>query len=209
MMEKHNLTISSVKRVHGRVDLTLSNGECLSMPRALLRERPYRSGMPFDREQHDTLLREHSYPFALDKAISLLASRARTEKEIVDSLRRNAYPENTVARVMAKLHEAGYINDGEFAEHWATARTAKGMGSRRIRMELRYKGVSQEAIDEAISSVDEDEMRASAVKAAEKAVRGKDLSDPSDRQKALAALVRRGYDFSAARQALEQVRNQQ
>ena len=208
-MNEHTntLTISSVKRVHGRASLILSSGETLPMPRAMLKERPYRGGMPFDRAQFHAFLLERSYPFALDKAVSLLASRARTEKEIVSALRQNAYPEQTIARVMARLHDEGYINDAAFAGQWVSARTAKGMGARRIRQELRLKGVSQSDIDEALNSVDEEETMDAAVQAAEKASRGRDPSDPADRQKIIAALVRRGYDFSTAKTALQRLMN--
>lgn len=208
-MNEHTntLTISSVKRVHGRASLILSSGETLPMPRAMLKERPYRGGMPFDRAQFHAFLLERSYPFALDKAVSLLASRARTEKEIVSALRQNAYPEQTIARVMARLHDEGYINDAAFAGQWVSARTAKGMGARRIRQELRLKGVSQSDIDEALNSVDEEETMDVAVQAAEKASRGRNPSDPADRQKIIAALVRRGYDFSTAKTALQRLMN--
>lgn len=199
------LRISSVKRVHGRATLTLSNGDTLLMPRAMLRERPYKSGMPFDRQAFDVFLKERSYPFALEKAVAQLASRARTEKEIVDCLRKNAYPEATIAKVMSRLHEAGYINDAYFAAQWTAARASKGLGSRRIRMELRQKGVDQAEIDQALSAVDDDELMTGALKAAQKASRGKNLSSPADRQKILAALARRGYDFSLAKQALQQL----
>lgn len=197
------LIISSVKRIHGRATLILSSGETLAMPRAMLRERPYKSGMPFERAAFDRFIQERSYPFALEKAISQLAARARTEKEIVDCLRKNAYPESTIARVMARLHEAGYINDTDFAAQWTAVRASKGLGTRRIRMELRRKGVDQEEIDQAIAAVDDDQMMEGALKAAQKAARGKVLSSPIDRQKILAALARRGYDFSTAKKALE------
>lgn len=204
-MQGTHCTISSVKRVHGRATLTLSTGETIAMPRAMLKERPYRSGMPFERAAFDEFLRKRSYAFAMEKAVALLATRARTEKEIVDALHQNAYSDTTIARVMARLHEAGYINDSEFAEHWASSRTAKGIGARRIRMELRQKGVSQDEIDGAISAVDTDEMLSGAMKTAEKAARGKDLSSPADRQKIMAALARRGYDYQLAKQALCEV----
>ena len=175
------------------------------MPRALLRERPYKTNMPFDREAHDALIRDRSYAFALEKAISLLAARARTEKEIVDALQKNAYPESIIAKVMARLHEAGYIDDAQFAEQWTASRTTKGLGSRRIRMELRQKGVDAQQIDLALSSMDDDAVMDSAFKAAQKASRGKDLSSPADRQKILAALARRGFDFSLAKKAIQQL----
>jgi len=202
------LTVSSVKRNQGRAVLTLSNGETVSMPRAMLRERPYRSGMPFDRAAFDALMDERSYPFAMDKAVALLSLRSRTEKEIAESLRKNAYPERTIARVMARLLEAGYLNDAAFAENWAASRTNKGLGARRIRMELRQKGVAQSEIDSALSAIDEDDMLLGAIKTAEKAARGRDLSSPADRQKIMAALARRGYDYAAARQALQSIISQ-
>lgn len=196
------IRIISVKRIHGRAMLTLSTGEILHMPRAMLRERPYKSGMTFDRQAFNTFISERSYPFALEKAVSQLASRARTEREIVECLKKNAYPEMTIAKVMARLQENDYINDADFASQWTAARTAKGLGIRRIRMELRQKGVDQTEIDQAVSAVSKEELMVSALKAAQKAARGKDLSSLSDRQKVLAALARRGYDFSIAKQAL-------
>lgn len=179
------------------------------MPRAMLKERPYRAGMPFDRTAFDAFLRDRAYPFALEKAVSLLASRARTEKEIVDALRMNAYPEQAIARVMARLQEEGYIDDTAFAKQWVDVRTSKGMGTRRIRQELRIKGISQDGIEEALASADEDEMLNAAVKMAEKASRGRSLSDPSDRQKIIAALARRGYDFTMSKKALQMLIEQQ
>lgn len=199
------LMLTGVRRIHGRAVLTLSNGETLTMPRAMLKERPYRGGVPFDRESFDVFLRERAYPFAMEKAVALLASRARTEKEIADALRQNAYPEQTVARVMARLHEAGYLDDEDFAGQWAASRASKGLGARRIRMELRQKGVDPDTIESAISAVDEEERMDGAMKAAQKAARGKDLSLPAERQKVLAALARRGYDFALARAALAQL----
>ena len=203
-----NIKLLSVRRDHGRAALTLSNGETLVMPRAMLKERPYRGGTPFDREAFDAFLSERSYPFAMEKAVALLAMRPRTQQEIADALRKNAYPARTSARVMARLDEAGYINDTNFAEQWAASRTGKGMGARRIRMELRRKGVDGDAIDEALSSIDEDEMLSGALKAARKAASGKDISDPKDRQKVLAALARRGYGYSEAKQALDMLKEE-
>ncbi|MBP3427783.1 MAG: regulatory protein RecX [Clostridia bacterium] len=201
------LTISKVTRVHGRANLTLSTGETLSMPRAMLKERPYRGGMPFDRASHTAFIRDRSYPFALDKAVSLLALRARTEKEIRDSLRLCAYPEETIERVMARLGEAGYLNDADFAVSWSASRLSKGMGARRISQELSRKGVDRETISAAIDELDEDDVFASAMKTARKAASGKDLASPSDRQKITAALLRRGFDYGIVRRALDTLRS--
>ena len=69
-------------------------------------------------------------------------------------------------------------------------------------MELRQKGVDQQEIDRALSEMNDDELMQGALMAAQRAARGKDISSPADRQKILAALARRGFDFSIAKQAL-------
>ena len=199
------LLLTSVKRVHGQAILTLSNGETLKMPRALLKERPYRAGVPFDRAGFDAFMQARSYPFAMEKAVALLATRARTEQEIATALRQNAYPEEAIARVMARLLEAGYLSDSAFAEQWASSRAAKGLGTRRIRMELRQKGIESDEIDHALSHMDDTLLREGAWKAAQKAARGKDLSLPAERQKVLAALARRGFDYSLAKACLQRL----
>lgn len=201
-MTEQQLQIRSIKRIHGRAVLTLTDGETLSMPRAMLKERPYRSGMPFDHASFETFIHERSYPFALEKAVSMLAMRSRSQKELKDALQRNAYPEHTIRRVLERMLEAGYIDDAGFAKSWACARTTRGMGARKISMELRQKGVSSETIDETLSSLDEDAVFDGALKIARKAAHGKDIASPSDRQKISAALIRRGYDYSTARQVL-------
>ena len=73
----------SVHRDHGRATLTLSSGETLAMPRAMLKERPYRGGTPFDREAFDSFLLERSYPFAMEKAVALLAMLTITVHRII------------------------------------------------------------------------------------------------------------------------------
>ena len=203
------LSVKSVRRVHSRAVLTLSNGETRVMPRALLRERPYRSGVPFDEAAFEALLRERSYPFALERAVSLLAVRARTERELCDALHQCAYSEAVIDRVIAWMNEAGYIDDADFASQWAASRTGKGLGTRRIVMELRQKGVDAEQIEQALGQIDEKERMESAVRAAQKAARGRELSSPADRQKVFAALMRRGYDSASAKKAIAALSDQE
>lgn len=173
------------------------------MPRAMLKERAYKSGTPFDADSFRIFVKERSYPFALEKAISLLSLRARTEREIVEALRRNVYPEETIARVMARLNESGYVNDSEFAVQFSSSRLSRGMGVRRIRMELARKGVDSSTVDDAVSLLENDDILESAIKTARKYSRGKDINDRSDLQKVLAALARKGFDYSVSREAVQ------
>ena len=199
------LTLVSVHCSRYRALLELSDGQTLVMPRAMLKERPYRGGTPFDRQAFDAFIRNRSYSFAMERAVSLLSVRARTEKELRSALLESAYPQDAIDRVLDYLCEAGYINDWEFASRWASSRVSKGMGSRRIQTELRHKGVNPDEIESALESLSDDAQFEAALIAAKKAARGKNLIFAPDRQKVFAALARRGFDFSLARRALERL----
>ena len=56
-----------------------------------------------------------------------------------------------------RLQEAGLVNDQEFALAWATSRhNHKKISKRVIATELRQKGLTQEEINHAIDSIDDD-----------------------------------------------------
>ena len=202
------LMLVSIHCSRYRAMLELSDGQTLVMPRAMLKERPYRGGTPFDKQAFDAFIRNRSYPFAMERAVALLSVRARTEKELRSALMESAYPQEAIERVLNYLCEAGYINDLEYASRWVSSRVSKGMGSRRIQMELRHKGVNSDEIESALENLDGDTQFEAALIAAKKAVRGKNLSLASDRQKVFAALARRGFDFSLARRAIERLRSE-
>lgn len=202
------LTLVSVRLERGRALLSLSSGETLAMPRAMLKERPYRSGMPFDKAAFDAFLSTRSRPFAMARAVSLLAIHARTQKELRTALESCAYPDAVIDGVLAYLEQAGYLDDPAFASRWAASRVAKGLGARRIQAELRAKGIDAEAVTQAVARVGEEALTQSAMAAARKLIKGKNLSDTRDRQRILAALSRRGFTYAQAKRALDGLRGE-
>lgn len=137
---------------------------------------------------------------AFEKAMRSLSMRAHSESEIVEKLTRARFDERTIAEVMAKLYEYRLLDDEAFAAQWAEARTRRGMGPWRIGQELRQKGIDREIIDAVLAELDEDDAMEKAVELAEKHLR---RGDSNARRRAYDALVRRGYGYDTARQALE------
>ena len=74
---------------------------------------------------------------------------------------------------------------------------------------MHQKGVDAEQIEQALGQIDEKERMESALRAAQKAARGRELSSPADRQKVFAALMRRGYDSASAKKAIAALRDQE
>lgn len=196
--------ITDMKKQRGFMIVEIDGEPSLRIPISVYRERPLQIGDAYDAKSYDDWLCAREYPHALERAVSFLAGRARTEHELLVCLKHCGYTERAIARVMQRLSQAGYINDAQFADQWTLARTSRAVGKRRIAQELRQKGVDSQAIDAAIAQIDEDDMLDAATALARKLLartRGKDERDV--RRKVTAALMRRGYDYATARQALD------
>ncbi len=142
----------------------------------------------------------HTKSTALDVALRALALRARSEKEIVEKLSQKGFDEREIAQAMAKLAEHALVDDKAFAGQWASYRVRRGMGPYRIAQELRQKGVDRETSDDALANLNEDSMLESARELAEKHLR---RGGNNARQRAQAALMRRGFGFDVIRRALD------
>ena len=87
---------------------------------------------------------------AMNRALSLLGYRARAKGELRERLGRAGYSGETVAVVIARLEELGYLDDEEFARSLAREDARKKYGPRRILGDLRRAGVDEEVAREAV-----------------------------------------------------------
>ena len=127
----------------------------------------------------------------------------KTERDIRDFLRRKGYLQDVADYVVGKMKGYGYLDDEAYARAYAES-AGKRKGGRLIRMELKRKGVSDQAIAAALSEgVDEG---AAAKAALEKYLRGK-KPDEKTLRKAYAHLMSRGFDYDTARSALAGLRS--
>lgn len=150
---------------------------------------------------------------AMQTALGFLRERARTEHEIREKLTKKEFDEDIISYVVGRLRALGVLDDTRFAKEWVQARVKKALGARRIRQELRRKGLSDADIAEALALITEDEdsddsdsisniSRNSAAVFARRAVRRLDgQPDAVVMRKITQALVRRGYSWQDARGA--------
>lgn len=189
--------ILSIKRLHGVAHVKLQCGEMFKFPSVFLSERPLKPGRMVDSEEYLNFVKSRALPFALERAVKLQAMREHTEKEIAAALRRSAYPEEIVARVLDMLTTSEIISDERFASSWVRHR-AKNRGRRAIAAEMKQKGVSDTESQRALECwPEEEELEAARKLAAKLQKQGKD--DPHIMQ----ALLRRGYSYNLIRQAMK------
>ena len=138
---------------------------------------------------------------AFDKALTFLSATRKTEKEIRSHLSKKGYLPAVIDYAVEKLREYGFINDEEYAEAY-TESASKKKGGRLIRMELKNKGLSEEAIENALSELDEGQELETAKGILEKYMRGK-TADKATLQKAYRHLMSKGFDYDTAKAAID------
>jgi regulatory protein len=145
-----------------------------------------------------------------DRALNLLAFRARSSAELARSLVRKGEPKELVERAVRRLQEQGLLDDAEFAQSFTRAKVLGARQSRRrVQQGLARKGVARDVTDAAIATVFEEEgVDQSAVveAAARKKLRSLVKLEPAVRRRRLYAfLARRGYDADDVRRAMDAV----
>jgi regulatory protein len=92
---------------------------------------------------------------ALNYAFLLLKFRLRSEKELYERLRKKKFDERIIRNALSFLKEKGFINDNYFAKAWIEWRIKKPLGIRKIKEELKLKGIDKEIIDSQIRKIKE------------------------------------------------------
>lgn len=93
----------------------------------------------------------------MNYALRTLTARALSTSELRAKLERRAAEPSDVGEVIAKLEEAGYLNDRRFAESYAAARLEnQGFGRQRVLRDLRQRRVAGELAAGAVARTFED-----------------------------------------------------
>ncbi len=84
-------------------------------------------------------------------------ARAKSKGELLTHLKARGVEDQIAQATIFRLQEAGLVNDQEFALAWAKSRHEhKKISKRIIATELRQRGVTQEEINHALESIDDD-----------------------------------------------------
>lgn len=137
-----------------------------------------------------------------------MSARDRTEKELRSRLTQAGFNDDIVAETVAWCRRLGYVDDARFARSWVEYRLLHSpSGRRRLELELREKGVSDDIIDATLSEMLPYELEQRlCIEAAQKRSRRYTEQPKEVRERRLAAfLARRGFSYEHIRTALAQV----
>ena len=135
---------------------------------------------------------------AYDRALNLLAFRARSSRELHRRLVQKGTTPERAEQVIAKLREVGLIDDADFARQLTRSKLAGGSSRRRVHQELFKRGVSRDVAHAAVDEVVADEGLSDET-SIERVARKKwrtlaELDPPTRRRRLYGFLARRGFD---------------
>src|SRR5258708_3164733 len=152
----------------------------------------------------------------MDRMYGLFGRRQRSEKEVRDYLRNLSFKrkikgkeelsEIVIQSVVDRLKQKGMVNDAQFASSWVEARRkSKNKGSRALQAELYQKGIDREIIAETLTNQSPEDEAKIATQALERKLKSwKNLPPVEFRKKATEFLVRRGFDYSTAKDVVDE-----
>ena len=207
------LVVSGLTGVPGRSDrmrVSINGAEIGDLTIDFVAEHRVSEGREITRDTAHEIVAAVNRTIVLDKALDLLAVRARSARDLRTRLRRAAAADADISWAIDRLVRQGFVDDAAYARQVARAKVLGGGVSRRkVVNELRRRGVSAETADDAIdatlSEVDLDEEGA-ALQAAHKRMRALSSLEPAkQRQRLYAYLARRGFESDVVRRVIAAV----
>lgn len=191
--------IAADPRDHERFVLHLlhENGETMSISidQNVLVEFRLKKGTELDEFTFEEIVYADAVKKAYHAALLFLASRMRSEKEIVDHLKKKGHTDAIIRDVLHELRKHRYVDDREFA--FAFVRTQMNTtlkGPLVIMKELENFGIAEALIDESLRLFPIEKQREAAKKVVEKAKKqSKKRSSLEWKQQLMQLLQRKGF----------------
>lgn len=201
--------IISVAPFKGEVSqVELSDGRSLWLHNELIYAAHLRKGETLTEERIEELKQAAADRRAFEYGLYLLERRGYSYRALYDKLMQAEHAqEEATLRALEKLVRLGFLNDALYAESLARQLVEqKRYGLHRAAMEMRHKGLSQDDIDEALAPYDDPDDTAARLALLLERKYARKLADPEDRkaiESVKASLVRRGFDYTDVRRAIE------
>lgn len=143
---------------------------------------------------------------AITYSVLLLKYRLRSESELRERLRKKKFPAELIDAAIAFLRDKKYIDDGVFARQWFASRMQQSCGIRRIKQELKAKGVDAQVIEQAHHDAGEYSEAEAARGLVKKRLRVLAGTRPDTiKQRLYGYLMRRGFGADIIEEVLEEI----
>lgn len=199
------MTITNIKQQLKRNDRYSIYGDgkyIFSLSESELLNLGIKIGQEFDDKELKELKDKATLDKAYDRCLNLILRRARSEWEVRNYLVRREYSKEVIDITLNRLRQQGYIDDVKFAAAWIeNRRLLKPTSKRKLKMELKQKGVADGSSEIALQADEGDEKEI----LKELILKKRTQSRYREPQKLLAYLSRQGFNYSDIKDILKQL----
>lgn len=181
--------------------LSLSNGEDILIDNDVCAEKCLKAGDALSETELCDLVFQSQYTRAKSRAVWYLDRKDRTSNELYKKLVEGGFDKKASAKVIARLTEVGLIDDRRFAENYRDRLLSDNVSKRAALQKLLQKGVSYDLAKEVLRDLEVDEVQ-QITELLDRKYRTK-LTADGGVQRVYAALIRRGFSYGAAKEALK------
>lgn len=126
-------------------------------------------------------------------ALWLLGEKGGTRKGLEAKLRNKYLSENAIKTILDDCVDLGYLNDEAWASSFIRLQKQKKYGKKVIAQKLRMKGIEGSLIEHLLEEDESSNETEQVRELLEGKYRNRLLSDPKEKAKTIAAIIRRGY----------------
>lgn len=192
------------------VSVYFDNGERLILSEDTFYNSGLRKGDEISEDRFSFFIEQNILYHIKQRALSFLARRFHSERELLIKLKSKSYEERLIKIVLNELREKSFINDQVFANHFIEEKLKKKRwGKNKIKAALFSKGVSASIIDEGLKSFDSEiDQNEAALGLAQKKFEKLKLRESDDRklkQKLISFLLSRGFDYEVSSEVVNKI----
>ena len=183
------------------VRVRLADGREIYLDSDFAAQNAIKAGDNVTEQKIDEWLRESDYVRAKSRALWFLDRADHSEKTLYEKLTRADISPEACARAIARLKELGLLDDVRYANRLAERLVEANVSKREAYVKMLAKGLPRDIVNAALEDIETDEAAQIGALISKK-YRTK-LENPENIPKVYAALVRKGFSYSAVREALK------
>lgn len=195
--------ISVQQKRTDRYNIEVDGEYAFSVDEAVLMEFNLRKGSRIAKAEVEEIQIRDGVQKGLNAAINYLSIRMRSEKEVLDYLKRKEVELDAAAEILKRLRSMNYLDDEQFASAFVkTQIQTTDKGPYLIWRELKEKGINEEIGSKAMEQFTEEEQIEKAARLYEKQLKKyKRDSAFLQKKKAEEQVITKGYSSSILKQA--------
>ena len=192
------------------VSVFFDNGERLILSEDTFYSSGLRKGDDIPEDRFSFFIEQNILYHIKQRALSFLARRFHSEKELLIKLKQKSYEERLIKLVLNELKEKSFIDDQVFTNHFIEEKLKrKRWGKNKIRAALFNKGVSASIIDEVFQYFDSElDQNLAALELAKKKYENLKKRESDIRklkQKLISFLLSRGFEYEVSAEAVNKI----